>query len=90
MPLLNIYARYDHLVPPEASDQLTKRVGSRDTEDLCLDTGHIGIYVSSKTQKEFSPKIARWLKERDAVSATAPEAAAKPPYFPSPEEAKGD
>ncbi|MDD5207144.1 MAG: alpha/beta fold hydrolase, partial [Desulfobacterales bacterium] len=66
MPLLNIYARHDHLVPPDSSRYLTQAVGSSDVEDVCLDTGHIGIYVSSKTQKEFAPKIIQWLKERDA------------------------
>jgi polyhydroxyalkanoate synthase len=85
MPLLNFYGKYDHLVPPEACEVLTRRVGSKDTEDICLDTGHIGIYVSSKCQKEFAPKIARWLKERDEdekkaakrslkTSASAPKA----------------
>jgi polyhydroxyalkanoate synthase len=66
MPLLNYYGKYDHLVPPEACELLTSKVGSKDAEDICLDTGHIGIYVSSKCQKEFAPRIARWLKERDA------------------------
>jgi polyhydroxyalkanoate synthase len=70
MPLLNIYGRYDHLVPPEACEQLTRRVGSPDKEDLCLDTGHIGIYVSSKCQKEFAPKITTWLKARDSDPST--------------------
>jgi len=65
MPLLNFYGKYDHLVPPAACEHLTSKVGSRDTEDVSLDTGHIGIYVSSKCQKEFAPKIAVWLKERD-------------------------
>jgi polyhydroxyalkanoate synthase len=65
MPLLNYYGKYDHLVPPEACELLTSRVGSKDVEDICLDTGHIGIYVSSKCQKEFAPRIVRWLKERD-------------------------
>ena len=67
MPLLNIYGKFDHLVPPEACEPLTRHVGSTDTEDVCLDTGHIGIYVSSKCQKEFAPKIAAWLKDRDAT-----------------------
>ncbi len=67
MPLLNIYGKYDHLVPPEACEKLTASVGGTDVEDVCLDTGHIGIYVSSKYQKEFVPKIARWLKDRDDV-----------------------
>lgn len=65
MPVLNIYGKYDHLVPPEACDRLTRAVGSDDTEDICLNTGHIGIYVSSKCQAEFAPRIAAWLKERD-------------------------
>jgi polyhydroxyalkanoate synthase len=65
MPLLNYYGMYDHLVPPEACNMLTKCVGSSDTEDVSLDTGHIGIYVSSKCQREFAPKIIRWLRERD-------------------------
>ena len=65
MPVLNIYGKYDHLVPPAACDQTTSKIGSTDKEDLCLDTGHIGIYVSSKMQREFGPKIIRWLTERD-------------------------
>jgi len=75
MPLLNFYGKYDHLVPPEACNLLTKKVGSQDSEDICLDTGHIGIYVSSKCQKEFAPKISKWLKEREGDEIT--EAVAK-------------
>ena len=71
MPLLNIYGRFDHLVPPEACELLTKSVGSKDTEDLCLETGHIGIYVSGKCQKELAPKIAGWLLERDGMEGEA-------------------
>ncbi len=67
VPVLNIYGRFDHLVPPEACELLTKKVGSKDTEDICLDTGHIGIYVSSKCQRELAPRIAGWLRERDRV-----------------------
>lgn len=72
MPVLNIYGKYDHLVPPEACELLTRHVGSKDTEDICLNTGHIGIYVSSKCQEAFAPKIATWLKERDAIKKTKP------------------
>jgi len=73
MPLLNIYSRYDHLVPPEACERLTKSVGSKDTADICLDTGHIGIYVSSKCQKELVPRIVKWLKNRDGMEGTTSE-----------------
>ncbi len=70
MPVLNFYGKFDHLVPPEACEMLTSRVGSQDTENICLQTGHIGIYVSSKCQREFGPKIAAWLKERDSIEKT--------------------
>ncbi|MFH2058670.1 MAG: class III poly(R)-hydroxyalkanoic acid synthase subunit PhaC [Pseudomonadota bacterium] len=70
MPLLNIYGQFDHLVPPEACERLTDNVGSKDTEDLCLKTGHIGIYVSSKCQRIFTPKITLWLMERDKQPKT--------------------
>jgi polyhydroxyalkanoate synthase len=76
MPVLNIYGQYDHLVPPGAAEVLTSKVGSTDTEDVCLDTGHIGIYVSAKTQKEFVPKIVKWLGEREKNS-TAPKTGRK-------------
>ncbi|MDM8539859.1 class III poly(R)-hydroxyalkanoic acid synthase subunit PhaC [Desulfococcaceae bacterium HSG9] len=65
MPLLNYYGIYDHLVPPAACEQLTSAVGSKDTQDMSLKTGHIGIYVSSRCQQEFTPKIVKWLMERD-------------------------
>ncbi|MRR16952.1 MAG: class III poly(R)-hydroxyalkanoic acid synthase subunit PhaC [Deltaproteobacteria bacterium] len=78
MPLLNFFGEYDHLVPPEACNRLTKAVGSRDTEDVCLETGHIGIYVSSKFQRQFAPKIARWLKDRDHEETAAPAATPRP------------
>ncbi|MBT8346743.1 MAG: hypothetical protein KJO60_13230 [Desulfofustis sp.] len=55
MPVLNFYGKYDHLVPPEACSLFTSRIGPKDKGDICFDTGHIGIYVSSQCQKEFAP-----------------------------------
>ena len=65
MPLLNFYGRFDHLVPPEACERIVDAVSSKDATNICLDTGHIGIYVSSKCQKAFAPKIVAWLAERE-------------------------
>jgi polyhydroxyalkanoate synthase len=48
-------------------------VGSKDTEDLCLKTGHIGIYVSSRYQQEFAPKIANWLRQRETAPPKTPK-----------------
>jgi polyhydroxyalkanoate synthase len=78
MPLLNFFGEYDHLVPPPACDRLVEAVGSSDAENVCLETGHIGIYVSSKFQRQFAPRIARWLKERDEGEPALAAAAAQP------------
>lgn len=83
IPLLNIYGKYDHLVPPEACERLTSAVGSGDTEDVCLETGHIGIYVSSRFQKAFAPKIAQWLKERDGAEGPPSRASKRPAAEPA-------
>ena len=63
MPVLNIYAEFDHLVPPDASRALKDLVGSEDYSELSFRGGHIGIYVSSRAQ-EVPRAIHRWLAER--------------------------
>jgi polyhydroxyalkanoate synthase len=64
MPLLNVMAEFDHLVPTEASKPLNDAVSSKDQETLVFSTGHIGIFVGSKSQKEVCPRIAEWLRPR--------------------------
>ena len=64
MPVLNIFAQHDHIIPPPCSSALGKYVGSDDYTDLCLPAGHVGIYVSSKLQGIVGDQIAQWLIER--------------------------
>ena len=64
MPLLNIYASADHLVPPGASKPLNDLVGSTDTSLYEFKGGHIGVFVGSKSQKELAPTISQWLHDR--------------------------
>ncbi|MCR6662143.1 MAG: class III poly(R)-hydroxyalkanoic acid synthase subunit PhaC [Luteimonas sp.] len=64
MPVLNIFAEQDHLVPPDASKALAKVVGSTDYSELSFRGGHIGIYVSSRAQKEVPSAIHDWLARR--------------------------
>lgn len=64
MPVLNIYAEQDHLVPPSASRPLRGLVGSRDYSELSFRGGHIGIYVSGRAQKEVPDAIHGWLEAR--------------------------
>lgn len=64
MPVLNIFAEYDHLVPPACSREFTKCTGSKDAEIASFATGHIGIFVSSKSQKEICPRMSQWIIKR--------------------------
>ncbi len=73
MPLLNVMAEFDHLVPNDASKPLTEAVSSSDKEMLVFPTGHIGIFVGSKSQKEVCPRIAEWLKPRSLLDGTGEE-----------------
>jgi polyhydroxyalkanoate synthase len=62
MPVLNIYAEQDHLVPPASSLALEKFCANRDYTVLSFPTGHIGMYVSGKVQRDLPPAIATWLR----------------------------
>jgi polyhydroxyalkanoate synthase len=60
MPLLNVMAEFDNLY-------------SSDKETLVFPTGHISIFVGSKSQKEVCPRIAQWLKPRSLLDGTREE-----------------
>jgi polyhydroxyalkanoate synthase subunit PhaC len=64
MPVLNIYARDDHLVPRDASLALAKYVGTSDYEAIEFPGGHIGIYVSSRAHIVLPDAIQAWLSRR--------------------------
>lgn len=64
MPVLNIFAEQDHLVPPSASKPLGGLIGSDDYSELSFRGGHIGIYVSGRAQKEVPGAIHDWLAKR--------------------------
>ncbi len=66
MPLLNIYASADHLVPPAATKPLNDQVGTDDKTLYEFQGGHIGVFVGSRSQKELAPAIFTWLNDRDA------------------------
>jgi polyhydroxyalkanoate synthase len=64
MPVLNVYAEYDHLVPPGSTLALAKYVGSDDYTELAIPAGHIGLYVGGKAQRMLGPGISDWVKAR--------------------------
>ena len=64
MPVLNVFAQHDHLVPPSSSQALGGLVGSEDYSELSFRGGHIGVYVSSRAQREVPQAIHDWLAPR--------------------------
>ena len=68
-PLLNLYARDDHIVPPAACAALARHVGSRDYTGWEVATGHIGMYVSRAARTEIPQRILGWLRERTPAGA---------------------
>lgn len=65
MPVLNIYAEADTIVPPATARGLDDKLGTDDYTELGLRGGHIGVFVSSKSQGIVGQGIADWLAERD-------------------------
>jgi polyhydroxyalkanoate synthase subunit PhaC len=61
-PLLNLYARADHIVPAQACAVMERYVGSRDYTGCAIDTGHIGMYVSRRARVEIPARIIDWLR----------------------------
>ena len=64
MPVRNIFAEQDHLVPPASSKAMKGLIGSEDYTELSFRGGHIGIYVSGRAQKEVPQTIHDWLAKR--------------------------
>ena len=66
MPVLNIYAEADHIIPPPTVRALGGRLGTEDYTELGLPGGHIGMFVSRRSQALVGKGIVDWLAARDA------------------------
>ena len=65
MPVLNVYAKDDHIIPPATSRALADKVGTTEYRELGLPGGHVGVFVGGKSQKLFAPAVAEFLKEHE-------------------------
>lgn len=61
-PVLNLYAEKDNQVPNAASIPIGEHVGSEDYTAKSFATGHIGMFVSRRSQEEVAPTVVDWLK----------------------------
>jgi polyhydroxyalkanoate synthase len=64
-PVLNIFAKDDHIIPPATSQALAGAVGTSDYTELPLPGGHIGVFVGGRAQALLGTSIAKWLGDRD-------------------------
>lgn len=64
MPVLNVYANGDVVIPVACSRGQQGLFGTDDYSELAVPGGHIGTFVGGKAQKILAPSIARWLKAR--------------------------
>lgn len=61
LPVLNVYGRRDHLVPPPSSQALGRLLDGGDYTERAIDGGHIGIFVGRRSE-ELQDCVANWLK----------------------------
>jgi polyhydroxyalkanoate synthase len=66
MPVLNIYAQDEHIIPPPTLRALEGKVGTGAYTELGLPGGHIGVFVSGKSQGIVGKGIVDWLARRDS------------------------
>src|SRR5215217_4853985 len=73
MPVLNVYAKDDHIIPPATSRALGGLVGTKDYTELALPGGHVGVFVGGRSQKLLGPGIAEWLAKREQAQPQPPQ-----------------
>ena len=64
VPILNVLAKYDHIVPNAQSLPVADLVGSTDVTTEILQAGHIGIMAGRSAHDVLWPTPAAWLGAR--------------------------
>lgn len=62
LPIFNVHARADHVVPPAASQALRHAVGGRNYRELAVDGGHVGVFAGARGLQIVPPAISRFLR----------------------------
>jgi len=65
MPILNVYAKDDHIIPPATSRALSGKVGTSEYTELALPGGHVGVFVGGRSQAQFAPAVASFVGRHD-------------------------
>ena len=69
VPILNVLARFDHIVPNGQSLPVTELVSSDDVQTEVLGAGHIGIMAGNKARHVLWPTVSAWLAARSGDRA---------------------
>lgn len=64
MPVLNIYATGDTIIPVSCSKGMGSHFGTKDYTEVPVPGGHIGTFVGAKAQKFLTPTLADWFNAR--------------------------
>ena len=70
-PFLNIFCEQDTIVPAPSAEPLANLVGSRDSGDLRLETGHVGLVAGRYAEEVARPAIADWIRRHSANRKTS-------------------
>jgi polyhydroxyalkanoate synthase len=68
MPVYNVYASADHLVPPASAAALNQHIRSSDQKAVEFPAGHLGVFISGRAHKTLFPRFVEWLRERDGAA----------------------
>jgi len=64
MPVLNMYATGDTIIPVSCSKDVGAHFGTKDYSEVAVPGGHIGTFVGGKAQKVLAPTLAEWFGKR--------------------------
>ena len=64
MPVLNIYATGDTVIPVSCTKGVGDCFGTNDYTEVPVPGGHIGTFVGTKAQKVLTPAITEWFNAR--------------------------
>ncbi len=64
MPVLNIIAEHDHVVPYKVAHPATAAVGSDQAEEIVTRGGHVSVVSGPGAVKRLWPRVNEWLGEK--------------------------
>lgn len=77
-PVLCLYGRRDRIAPPDSARAVARLLAPQTSyEEVALDAGHVGVFLSRSAREETASALAGWLARLETRSITAPRRSAK-------------